>query len=337
MKGNYQATYILFFNIVLLALLLCLQGCAVKHQGGQVLSDELPDFVRVVAGSGDTLPLLAARYLDDPKKSWVIAEFNDVTTIHAGQELIIPLEPFNKGALSLHGYQTVPVLCYHNFSESKKNLMMVTRHDFEEQMQFLSNNGYTVISLDELFDFLDYKVALPEKAVVITIDDGWQGVYTIAFPILQRYGFPATLFVYTDLINGNRKTLSWQQVEELENGGINIQCHTKTHHNLNKMKEDESFQLYAGRIEEEITASTRTIKEKIGKDVTYLAYPYGAANNIAVAYLQKKRYRGAFTVKRGSNAFFENRFSLNRRMIYGDFDLQEFKRNLEIYSSKAIR
>lgn len=336
MKENYRAN-ILFCNAILLVLLSCLQGCAVKHEAGQVHSGDLPDFVRVVAGSGDTLPLLASRYLDDPQKSWVIAEFNDVTDIHAGQELIIPLEPFNKGALSLQGYQTVPVLCYHNFSENKKNLMMVTRHDFEQQMKFLSNNGYTVISLDEFFDFLDYKVALPEKAVVITIDDGWQGVYTIAYPVLQRYGFPATLFVYTDLINGNRKTLNWQQVAELENGGIDIQCHTKTHRNLNKIKDDESFQRYVGQLEEEITASTRIIKEKIGKEVTYLAYPYGAANNIVVAYLQKKGYRGAFTVKRGSNPFFENRFSLHRRMIYGDFDLQDFKRNLKIYSSKAIR
>ena len=214
--------------------------------------------------------------------------------------------------------------------------MMVTRRDFEQQMQFLSDNGYTVISLDELFDFLDYKEALPEKAVVITIDDGWQGVYTVAYPVLQRFGYPATLFVYTDLINGNRKTLSWQQVAELEKGGIDIQGHTKTHRNLNKIKSAESFQQYAGEIEKEISASTRTIKEKIGKDVTYLAYPYGDTNNIVVAYLQKKGYRGAFTVKRDSNPFFANRFTLNRRMIYGDFDLQKFKRNLKISASKAL-
>ena len=333
-QSAIYAGFILF--VVLFA-----QGCALYKGDDRVHRDkfhvdEFPDFASVIVRPGDTLPSLAKRYLDDPDKGWVIADFNDITAVTAGQEIIIPLEPFAMANLSPQGYQTVPVLSYHNFSETKQNLMMVKKRDFEQQMKFLKDNGYTVITLDDLFDFLEYRDPLPRKSVVITIDDGWQGVYDVAYPILKKYNFPATLFVYTDLINGSRKTLDWNQVAELYKNGIDIQCHTISHRNLNKIKENESFQDYVKEIEGEISESARVIKKKINKDVKYLAYPYGDTNNLVIAFLKKNGFRGAFTVKRDSNPFFMNHFTLNRRMIYGDFDLRDFKKNLKNYSNKAL-
>ncbi len=318
-------------------LVLFFQGCAVQPQVYKVVqSDDAYDFVAVIVKPGETLSSLAEKYLDDPHKGWVIADFNEVTSVAAGDEIIVPSEPFAKAYLSQQGYQTVPVLTYHNFSETKENLMMVTKDKFERQMRYLKENGYTVISLNQLFDFLEYRKPLPRKAVVITIDDGWQGVYTIAYPILKKYGYPATLFVYTDLINGNRKTLNWEQVAELDRGGVDVQGHTKTHRNFNKIKDAESLRKYVSEVENEITESTRIIKKKLNKDVKYLAYPYGETNNLVIAFLKQNGYRGAFTVKRGSNPFFMNHYTLNRSMIYGDFDMHDFKRNLQVSSSKAL-
>ena len=332
-----SATMKHFYFSFLLFIILLLQGCALqpgaRHLGQ---SRDFPDFTAVIVRPGDTLSSLAGLYLDDPDKGWLIAEFNNVSTAQVGQELIIPLEPFNKAGLSRYGYQTVPVLTYHNFSDSKQNLMMVTKNDFEAQMKFLKDNGYSVITLDDMFDFLEYKKQIPQKSVVITIDDGWQGVYQYAYPVLQKYGFPATLFVYTDLINGNRKTLDWDQVAELDKGVIDIQCHTKTHRNFNKIEDKESLKSYIADVEREIGESTRLIKKKLNKDVKYLAYPYGETNNLVIAYLKKNGFRGAFTVKRDGNPFYMNHYTLNRSMIYGDFDLADFKRNLDIYSRKTL-
>lgn len=328
--NNYSLSKAQFFialAVIFWAMFL-FQGCAQRGEG--------PDFVAVIVKPGETLSSLAQKYLDDPEKSWVIAEFNDVTSVSAGQEIIVPLDSFGKGRLSPKGYQTVPILVYHNFSKTKEDLMMVKKQKFEQQMSYLKNNGYTVITLDEFFDFLEYRKQLPKKAVVLTFDDGWQGVYTIAFPILKKYGFPATLFVYTDLINGNNKTLSWAQVAELDKGGVDIQCHTKTHRNLNKIKANESLEKYVTDVKNEINQSTSIIKKKLNKDVKYLAYPYGDTNNVVIAFLKQKGYRGAFTVKRDANPFFMDHYTLNRSMIYGDFDLHDFKKNLSTYSNKAL-
>jgi peptidoglycan/xylan/chitin deacetylase (PgdA/CDA1 family) len=325
--------------LCMLFVVLLFQGCAatpsrVMHLP---LPEGAPRFIPVIVQFGDTLPSLAAKYLGGADKSWIIADFNDVTDIRPGQELIIPLEPFAKARLSRKGYQTVPVLTYHNFSETKQDVMMVRRSDFDAQMQFLKDNDYTPITLDELFDFLLYRKEIPEKAVVITFDDGWRGVYDIAYPILKKYGFPATLFVYTDLINGNRKTLDWDLVAELDKGGLDVQCHTKSHRNLNRVLENESFQQYATEIEREIIECTETVKKKLHKKVKYLAYPYGETNKLVIAFLEKNGYQGAFTVKRDSNPFFMDRYALNRSMIYGDFSLETFKKNLESYSNEALR
>lgn len=214
--------------------------------------------------------------------------------------------------------------------------MMVKKETFEQQMRYLKENHYSVITLNEFFDFLEFRRQIPKKSVVITFDDGWQGVYSIAYPILKKYGFPATLFVYTDLINGNRKTLSWTEVAELDKAGVDVQCHTKTHRNLIKIQDQESLEMYVSDIKNEISQSSRIIREKLNKDVKYLAYPYGDTNNLVIAFLKQAGYRGAFTVKRQANPFFTDHFTLNRSMIYGDFGLNDFKRNLTLYSSEAL-
>lgn len=326
-------------SLGLLCLVLLFSGCAAAPTRVVHLArpEGAPRFIPVIVQFGDTLNSLAAEHLGDGKKGWIIAEFNAVTEIRPGQELIIPLEPFAKARLSRKGYQTVPVLTYHNFSETKQELMMVRGRDFEAQMQFLKDNGYTPITLDDLFAFLEYRKEIPEKAVVLTIDDGWRGVYDIAYPILQKFGYPAALFVYTDLINNSGKTLSWDMVAELDKAGIDVQCHTRSHRNLNRIADNQSFPQYAAKIEREITDCTETVESRLHKQVRYLAYPYGETNNLVIAFLQKNGYQGAFTVKRGSNPFFVDRYAVHRSMIYGDISLEDFRKNLETYSNEALR
>lgn len=335
--------YIPFICCLLVLYSILFGGCApqpvVPPTGlkPQVTVPGRPDFVIVKVRAGDTLSSLASKYLKDPSLDWLIADFNDITTVTPGEELIIPLSHYKGGGLTLTGYQVVPVLSYHNFSETKGDKMTMNISVFEEQMRFLKDNGYRVITMEQLFDFLDFKAQLPRKAVVLTIDDGWRSAYDLAFPILRKYGYPATLFIYTDLITGAKKTLNWDLIAEMSNNGIDIQCHTKTHRNLAMLNEKESFKDYYDAVERELTESARIIKEKLNKEVKYIAYPYGATNHLVISLLKKYGFRGAFTIKRGGNPFFSNNYTLNRSMIYGDLDLAQFEKNLAVFSDEALR
>ena len=344
-------------NLILFAIMLPLlltTGCAMsqkkttdRHSAlSEMLSKQtervqshvrvFPDFVAIIALPGDTFSSLAAKYLNDPSLDWFISEFNDVTSLRPGQELIIPLHDYEKGGVSLRGYQTVPVLTYHKFSRNNTDNMTVSERSFEEQMRFLKKNGYHVVSLDEFFDFRDFRAQLPKKSVVITIDDGWRSTYDIAFPILKKYGYPATLFIYTDFILKSKNTLDWALLAELSSNGIDIQSHTKSHRNLNRRDEQESFREYFDSVRKELTESAEIIKKRLNKDVTYLAYPYGDTNPLIIALLVKLGYKGALTVNRGSNPFFTDNYRINRSMIYGNFDIKEFERNLTTFSSDDL-
>jgi len=127
-------------GVILLGIAL-LGGCATtpkveSHQGPAVTPPRIEarvfsDFVAVIAQQGDTFGSLAAKYLNDASMDWVIAEYNALSALNPGQELIIPLKPYEKGGLTLKGYQTVPVLSYHTFSLDKStNRMTITKAVF---------------------------------------------------------------------------------------------------------------------------------------------------------------------------------------------------------------
>ena len=326
-----------FGNFSLLYLLL-LAACVTSSPGHHKISETRinNDFIIVKATAKDTLSSLAAQYLNDPAKDWLIAEFNHIKTLSAGQELIIPLFPFNKGGLKSGGYQTVPVLVYYSFSKNKPGKTPVTQDDFKAQMKYLKENGYNVITLDQLLDFLDYKEQIPEKSVVITFDDGWRSIYNIAFPIMKEYGFPATLFIYTDFIGGG-KAISWKQVKKLSENGFDIQCKTKTHRNLAAKKKKESFKKYFKSLEMEISYPKKLIKKKLNKECKYQAYPYGKTNNLVIAMLKKHGYRAAFTVERESNPFFADNYRIHRSAIYGKYDIEKFKKILSVFQNMELK
>ncbi len=288
-----------------------------------------PGSVAVIPRPGDTYATLAGRYLRTPSLAWLVADLNGGEPVVAGRPVIVPLRPYALGGIGRTGYQTVPVLTYHKLSPSAADRMTVRERDFEQQMRYLKEHGYRVISLDEFADFLEFREPIPPKSVVITFDDGWRSTYDIAFPILKRYGFPATLFVYTDLISGSGQTLSWDQVRDLSRNGFDIQAHSRTHRYLDRLEEGESFPHYFESVRNELEESGRILERQLGRKVKYLAYPYGETNPIVVALSREAGYRMAFTVQRSSVPFFCPPYRLGRAMIYGTYDLEDFRRNLE--------
>lgn len=325
-------------GIVFLLSLLLLAVCITSARSHQNISEIRlnNDFIIVTATVKDTFSSLATEYLNDPSKGWLIAEFNHIKSLTPGQELIIPLFFFNKGGLKSEGYQTVPVLSYYRLSKNKPSKTAITQNDFKVQMKYLKDNGYHVITLDQLLGFLDYQEQIPEKSVVITFDDGWISVYDIAFPILKEYGFPATIFIYTDFVGGG-KAMSWKHIKELSEAGFDIQCQTKTHRNLTVLKNKESFKQYFNSLEMEISYPKKLIEKKLNKECNCLAYPYGETNNLVIAMLKKHGYRAAFTVDNQSNPFFIDKYKISRSAIYGKYDIEKFKNKLSVFQHMELK
>lgn len=294
------------------------------------------EYVILSAQPGDTLESLAGRYLGDPARAWVIADFNSIRRLSPGQEVVIPLKPQSPLGVHSDGYQTVPILCYHRFGDEKAK-MVVSEAAFGQQMEYLQDNGYRVVPLTALVDFLQGKAALPERAVVITIDDGYKSAFQIAFPILKKHDFPATIFVYTDFVNA-RAGLTWPEMKEMVDSGlISIQAHSKAHSDLGLPEPGEDDSQYRERIDREVAVPTEIIHKHLGTPMVAYAYPYGDANESVIERVREAGYRLGATVHAGGNPFFAYPFMLRRTMIYGEDHLASFRHKLEVFHSVDLK
>lgn len=298
---------------------------------GQVIARN-DRFLIYLPAAGDTFASIANQFLGGEDRGWMITDFNETAEVRPGQPLVVPLQSLNPTGVNPNGYQTIPILCYHRFG-SEEGKMVLSPAAFAQQMEYLQRNGYRVLRLSDLYAFLGGTRQLPARAVVLTIDDGYNSMYHQAYPILKRYGFPATVFVYTDFI-GARDALTWDQMKEMVASGlIDVQAHSKTHTNLTLRQPGEADNRYRERLGTEAATPQEIIQRKLHVNVSSYAYPYGDANGIMIEQLAKSNYRMALTVDPGGNPFFTPPLLLRRTMILGDQDLETFKAQLQVFKT----
>ena len=294
---------------------------------GSVLARN-PRFVLYRAQASDEWRGIAARFLGDARKWWRVADYNDGVELRAGEIVVVPLQAPSPGGVDGKRFQTVPILCYHRFGPGNSK-MIVSAENFARQMQWLVDNDYRVIPLSDLEGFLAGRNDLPRRAVAITIDDGYRTVFEHAYPILKKFAFPATVFLYTDFV-GAGDALTWKQMRDMVDSGlIDIQAHSKSHTNLINRAPGEDGKAYAERIDVEIGAPIKAIESRLPIKVKRFAFPYGDVNQDVLDRLQRHHYDLGLTVNPGGNAFFSERYMLRRTMIYGDHSLAAFKARLE--------
>ena len=167
----------------------------------------------------------------------------------------------------------VPVLVYHSFGPAVSNKesktathYRVTEKMFEEQMKYLQANGYHPISFASYVESLKNSTKLPDKAIVLSFDDGWKTQYQYAVPILEKYKFTATFFIISNYTNNNYKAyMSWDNLKDLVKNGFDIESHTKTHPILTKLD--------SKKLSDELVGSKKILEDKLGIKVSALAYP----------------------------------------------------------------
>lgn len=323
--------------LMLIAVLSLAWSCA-PVLDGRVISRS-KDFIVVVAGPRDSLASLAADFLGSKSKAWVIADFNGIDRVAAGQEVVIPLQPFNRAGIYPNGYRKVPILTYHHFSPPGRNCtqLAVTAESFAEQLAYLRDNGFSVIGFRELAGFLEGRNQIPRRSVILTIDDGYRSTYEVAYPILKKFGYRATLFVYTDFV-GAPAGLTWIQMKEMVGSGlIDIQPHSKTHVDLTKRLENETQAAYKKRVTNEISFSTRVIKKHLGVPIHTFSYPYGAENDTVVEAVKAQGFKLGTTVTRGGNPSFAHPFVLRRSQVYCSDSLKVFAKRLDHFEKKSLQ
>lgn len=294
------------------------------------------DYLVYFLQDSETPAELAKKFLGGKNKSWMIEEANPGVRFSRGSAIVIPLKDPNKGGLSSQGFQTIPILTYHRFAEDCSSPLCMPTNTFERQMKYLKENGYHVITAEELLSFLEYRQGLPQKSVLITMDDGYRSVYDIAYPILNKYEFTATLFIYTDFVGVSKMAITWDQLRELQTKGFTIGSHTIYHSDLTQPKDGETEQEYIARVKEELYGSKKIMDQKLGQDTYFLAYPFGRYDQQSIQMARDAGYKMAMSVKRGGNAFFANPLTLRRDQIL-EKDLESFISRLKTFNHVFLK
>jgi peptidoglycan/xylan/chitin deacetylase (PgdA/CDA1 family) len=217
----------------------------------------------------------------------------------------------------------VPILMYHYISEPPSGAdkyrvdLSVAPDDFAAQMAYLTENGFETVDLYDLSLAITGKRELPEKPVIITLDDGYVDNYQNAFSILQEYGLDATFFVVTQFIDEGRDDyLTWDMIEEMAAAGMRIEPHSKTHPDLSEAERD--YVIF------EALGSQETIAAHIGYTPRYFCYPGGDYTGETMAILEELDFWGAVTTDSGDWHGFDDRFEWSRQRMRNTTSLREF-------------
>jgi peptidoglycan/xylan/chitin deacetylase (PgdA/CDA1 family) len=213
---------------------------------------------------------------------------------------------------------TVTVLIFHRIGEDKYPTTNIAVERFREQLEYLKENDYTVIPLQQLLQFLRNGMGLPERSVVITIDDGYRSVYENGWPVLRDYGYPFTVFLYvraTD--NKHWNYMTWDQVMEMKAAGVDFQNHGFAHDHMAFRPSGMDMDEYRAWIRTDLALSTRILSEKLKERPRYFAVPYGEYNMDLLEEIRSFGYEAILLQDPGSVSSDTDPFSIPREPILG--------------------
>lgn len=216
----------------------------------------------------------------------------------------------------------VPIGVYHGIREtSPKEASDVRQFNispaiFDEQLRYLQENEYHTITFAMLHEAIVHGTPLPSKPIILSFDDGWRTQYTDALPLLTKYGFTATFFLYPNVIE-HENYMTWDEVRALRDAGMEIGSHSKSHQYMTKQTPEEQLL--------EVERSKSILEEELGVEVTTFAYPFGLSDAGLQAMLEDAGYTTARGLGTGVTHNSENQYDLSSYLIRNDmFDFQYF-------------
>jgi peptidoglycan/xylan/chitin deacetylase (PgdA/CDA1 family) len=235
------------------------------------------------------LPLIVAGC----KKSSILAKLDDKTT-SADSASPPPLAVATPSPpLAIDRSAKVIVLCYHRFEDNPRDSLATAPSEFRAQMKELKDNGIEVVPMKGLLAWRRGEKSIPPKSAVITIDDGYISGYAVAWPILKEFGYPFTMFIYTNYIGNGGKSISWAQLEQMRDAGVDIECHTVSHPDLRHAPKGQEYNAW---LHNEIYTSKEILEQKLGIKIVAFAFPYGTHNEVVRKMAMEAGYQALFTV-----------------------------------------
>lgn len=207
----------------------------------------------------------------------------------------------------------VPVLMYHHVQpqsqavDKGQTATSVDNGVFDQQIQYLTSQGYTLLTAKELVDALRNKSQTPSKSVVVTLDDGYLDNYQYAYPIFKKYNVKGNFMISTGLVGG-ADYMSWENIKEMAGSGLAyFTDHTWSHYGVGYGSAD--------KVKYEIITAKQQLQENTGQAVNVFTYPYGSFNDLSISILKQEGFAGAFSTIFGDVQCDSFIMALHRRRI----------------------
>ncbi|WAX80814.1 polysaccharide deacetylase family protein [Streptomyces sp. KMM 9044] len=224
--------------------------------------------------------------------------------------------------------ERVPILMYHSVADDPNDAtraLSVSPRVFAGQMAVIAARGLTPVGTAELAACWRTGRPLPARPVLITFDDGYEGVHRHVLPVLAEHGFPATLFVSTGWLRGPYDTgggpdsmLDWAQVRELAAAGVEIGGHSHSHPQLDQLDDR--------RLRSELILCKEIVSDQLGRAPTSFAYPYGYSSRRVREAVRDTGYAQALAVGNGLARRAQGPYALRRVTVRRSTDTAGFER-----------
>ncbi len=207
----------------------------------------------------------------------------------------------------------IPVLCYHHLASKGGPMGGYNLHPnlLEEQFKFLKATGYKTVRLDQFYAYINGKKPsdFPDKPILLTFDDGSKTHLEVLVPLLKKYGFTASIFIYPSIISSGKKYyMTWEELNKaLDSGVLDLGSHTLYHPKLPTMS--RAF------IRKQLAESKQILEAKTGRKVIDLAYPFGLFDPRVIEEAKAIGYRMAFTVNPGKNLPGTPIYNIHRSLV----------------------
>lgn len=208
----------------------------------------------------------------------------------------------------------VIIFCYHRLVDKVRYPgTEITPAAFEAQMKELKDRGITVISMQDFLAWKRGEKNIPPRCAVITFDDGWKSQYDVAWPIMKKFGYPFTLFIYCEGVRGGAlgggEAITWEQLAEMRDAGVDIQAHSATHQDLReghtimviepggkRTKKKLTSAEYEQWLQNEVVGCKQLLEQRLGIKVNCFAVPFGNYNEHVKEVARNAGYEAMFTV-----------------------------------------